>query len=206
MYDSSGNLIANNDDGGLGLQSSLVVADSSSLDGVLTAVVGGFDTTFGATLDDITVGSSSGDYVLSIDTLDLLESTTVSGSFSSGELLSFSITPADNLDLITVDTEGSDFDTELGLYDADGNLIDNDDDGGLDLLSNITALTSDGGNYNGSLTTVLGAFDTSYDPTIDDVTTTSTTSGKYQVNINQYASKGGVKAVPEPATPVLLVS
>ena len=197
LYDSSGNLIANDDDGGFGLQSSLFLADSPSLDGVLTAVVGGFNTTFGATLNDITAGSASGDYVLSLDTFDLLEST-FSGSFSNGELLSFNTTPVDDLAFITVDTEGSDFDTELGLYDADGNLIANDDDGGSGLLSNITAFTSDGGNYNGSLTTVLGAFNTFYGPTVDDVTSTSSTSGNYQVNIKQYASTGGVKkAVPE---------
>ena len=34
----------------------------------------------------------------------------------------------------TIDTEGSDFDTELGLYLDDGTLIANDDDGGTCLL------------------------------------------------------------------------
>lgn len=198
LYDASGNLIDDDDDGGTGLQSLIRVDDSPSLNGVLTAVLGGFDTIFGPTLADVTPGFSAGDFTLSIDTWDLLQ-TVITGSFASGSLEQFPIRPVDDLVRLTVDTQGSNFDTELGLYDADGNLVDDDDDGGLNLLS-FLEVRPDQGNFDGDLTVVLGAFDTIFGLTVDDVFTTSDTSGNFQVNINQFASTGGVKSVPEPAT------
>ncbi|MEA5522906.1 PEP-CTERM sorting domain-containing protein [Limnoraphis robusta] len=199
LYDASGNLIDDDDDGGTDLQSFIRVDDSPSLDGVLTAVLGGFDTIFGPTLADVTPGFSAGDFTLSIDTLALLQTIVITGPFASGSLEQFPIRPVDDLVRLTVDTQGSNFDTELGLYDADGNLVDDDDDGGLNLLS-FLEVRPDQGNFDGDLTVVLGAFDTIFGPTVDDVETFSDSSGNFQVNINQFASTGGVKSVPEPAT------
>lgn len=54
-----------------------------------------------------------------------------------------------NAGLITFDTVGSGFDTELGIWDADGFLLDADDDGGPGLESEITIDLADGTYFLG---------------------------------------------------------
>ncbi|WP_084205928.1 T9SS type A sorting domain-containing protein [Psychroserpens mesophilus] len=61
---------------------------------------------------------------------------------------------------LTADTEGGDFDTEIGLYDSNGFLIGNDDDGGTDALSTFTADALPAGTYYiaaGEFNMVFGA-------------------------------------------------
>lgn len=65
-------------------------------------------------------------------------------------------------DSITVDTEGGNFDTEIGLYDSNGLLIGNDDDGGTGALSSLTLTGLSAGTYyivGGTFNTVFGAED-----------------------------------------------
>jgi hypothetical protein len=80
---------------------------------------------------------------------------------------------------VTVDTEGGDFDTEIGLYDSNGFLIGNNDDGGTGSLSSFTDDTLAAGTYYivaGTYNTVFGAEDF-------DVSTTNTTrTGTIYVN------------------------
>ena len=59
---------------------------------------------------------------------------------------------------IVIDTNGSDFDTELGLFDAEGNLLDFDDDGGDGLQSRINAGTLADGTYY----IAVGGFNTNF--------------------------------------------
>ncbi|MCC6284902.1 MAG: hypothetical protein IT439_06300 [Phycisphaerales bacterium] len=80
IYDSNGLLVVLDDDGGAGLMSQLSFGATDPLaspdktpgiDGVLAAgsytiVTGGYNTTFGATLNDIVAGTASGDYALQV--------------------------------------------------------------------------------------------------------------------------------------------
>lgn len=65
-------------------------------------------------------------------------------------------------DSLTIDTEGGDFDSEIGLYDSNGLLIGNDDDGGSGNLSSLTLTGLPAGIYyivGGTFNTVFGADD-----------------------------------------------
>ena len=82
-------------------------------------------------------------------------------------------------------------DTELGLYDSAGNLIDDDDDGGAGLYSSITA-TLDIGTYYiavGEFNTVFGDFFSA----TGNGQFGDTEGGDYWINI-----------IPEPGTALLL--
>ncbi len=90
----------------------------------------------------------------------------------------------------SLDTEGSTLgpsnDTELGLFDANGQLVAEDDDGGTGLLS---LLDSPAGLPNGTYYVAVGGFNTTYNNGFS-ATSTSSNSGAYVIN--------GLSVVPEP--------
>ncbi len=80
---------------------------------------------------------------------------------------------------LTVDTEGGDFDTEIGLYDSNGFLIENDDDDGTDALSTITIDALPAGTYY----IAAGAFNMAFGADNFNVTSTQTaTTGSLFIN------------------------
>ncbi len=108
-----------------------------------------------------------------------------------------------------IDTEGSAFDTELGLYDSAGNLLANDDDGGTGALSLINANLAEGTYY-----IALGAFNTTYGDAFG-ASSTSNLTGDFLLNINGSNVAGGVlaastvnwysiKVIPTPASASML--
>jgi hypothetical protein len=81
LYDAGGNLLASSDDEGPGLFSELSYGAADPLAapdltpglngltlpaGTYTIVTGGYNTTFGATIDSITAGTNAGNYTLGI--------------------------------------------------------------------------------------------------------------------------------------------
>lgn len=83
-----------------------------------------------------------------------------------------------------IDSLGSDFDTELGLYDQAGNLISNNDDfGGLQSLIDVAADTAFLGLDPGTYFVALGGFNTAYGAT-DFGVTAGTAAGNYELAIN----------------------
>ncbi|MFT5846423.1 MAG: hypothetical protein ACI902_000465 [Psychroserpens sp.] len=77
---------------------------------------------------------------------------------------------------LTTDTEGSDFDTEIGLYDATGAFIrsndDDDDTGGITPQSLFTETGLAAGTYY----VAAGVFNVAYGATDFNVTTAATTT------------------------------
>lgn len=90
----------------------------------------------------------------------------------------------------SLDTEGSALgpsnDTELGLFDSNGQLVASDDDGGTGLLS---LINSPANLPNGTYYVAIGGFNTSYANGFS-ATSTSANSGAYVIN--------GLSVVPEP--------
>nr|WP_321224583.1 T9SS type A sorting domain-containing protein [uncultured Psychroserpens sp.] len=82
---------------------------------------------------------------------------------------------------LSADTESSDFDTEIGIYDESGNLIGSNDDGGTGALSLFTANALTAGTYY----VAAGGFNTTFAATLFNVTTTSTViGGSLSINIS----------------------
>lgn len=116
-------------------------------------------------------------------------------------------TIATQFDSFTIDTIGTSFDTELGLYDSDGNLLDTNDDIGGGVLQSELALA----NLNPGLYYVaFGAWNTVFADGFD-VTTSATTAGDYTLNYDGDTYSGSlasgsvdffsfVVAVPEPSS------
>jgi hypothetical protein len=107
------------------------------------------------------------------------------------------------------DTEGSDFDTELGGLTGSGLLLDNDDDSGTGLLSLLNLGTLAVGDYY----LALGGFDTIF---ANYVVTGGSASGGYNINLNGQSIDAGrfgggvnllhfqVTDVPEPGSVILV--
>lgn len=91
----------------------------------------------------------------------------------------------------TLSSIGSTFDTELGLYNANGQLIVTDDDGGGSLTS---LISSPAGLGAGTYYLALGGFNTTFGAN-NFAITPGTAGGTYRLN--------GI-AVPEATTPLLL--
>lgn len=72
---------------------------------------------------------------------------------------------------LTADTEGGDFDTELGLYDSNGFLVADNDDGGTGTLSSITEVGLPAGTYY----LAAGSFNMAFGVDNFNATTTNTT-------------------------------
>jgi hypothetical protein len=118
---------------------------------------------------------------------------------------------------VHIDTDGSDYDTELGIYTgqfgvdpaASQTLISNDDDDWFGLQSELShgddiynygngiplAPGRDGDLGPGWYTIVLGGFNTTYGGTIDNISGGSS-SGNFNVWVAHFADA----AVPEPGT------
>ena len=167
LYDAAGNLLAENDDAGGGGQSELVVQNLAQ--GAYYIAVSAYDTTFGASGFDVSGGGESGEIVLNFsDGLDVVGSVTASldvADAADGVAWFFFeieaappvvVTPtADDLGIsvadtsvLTLNTFGSALgDTEMGLYDAAGNLLDNNDDAGGGLQSELVVQSLAEGTY-----------------------------------------------------------
>lgn len=117
---------------------------------------------------------------------------------------------------LDIDTETSNFDTELGLFDSLGFLIANDDDDGTGLLSQLsfgltsptrTIGTSVGGNGRdgplalGTYYLATGGFNTTFGNGFSATTTSTNTTGTMNVNFRTNLPAG---TVPEPGTLALL--
>jgi len=167
LYDAAGNLLAENDDAGGGGQSELVVQNLNQ--GAYYVAVSAYDTTFGASGFDVSGGGESGEIVLNFsDGLDVVGSVTASldvADAADGVAWFFFeieaappvvVTPtADDLGISVADTsvltlstfDSTLGDTEMGLYDAAGNLLDNNDDAGGGLQSELVAQSLAEGTY-----------------------------------------------------------
>ena len=119
-----------------------------------------------------------------------------------------------DLPYIDISTNDSTFDTEIGLYDAAGALIANNDDDGIGLTSVLTFGTGSGlllgDSYNlggngiaegengllgaGTYYLAFGGYNTVFNADNWDVTTTSTYAGDYIISFY----------IPEPASIALL--
>lgn len=131
---------------------------------------------------------------------------TFSGNLAPNELVWFSFDVGSTGTYIDFTTSfNSDFDTELGLYDAAGNRVANDDDDGIGLTSTLTfgagsglllgdlfnlggdgiANGEDGAMLGaGTYFLVLGEFQVNHGDTNFDVTSTGTdVGGAYELNI-----------------------
>jgi MAM domain, meprin/A5/mu/Secretion system C-terminal sorting domain len=83
---------------------------------------------------------------------------------------------------LTVDTITSDFDTEIGIYDTDGNLIGTNDEGGtgIDPQSLFTEL----GLANGTYYIAAGASSTTFGPDFVVTSTNTTQTGTLYINVS----------------------
>ena len=99
----------------------------------LTATYGGTDFTLSGAPVPSTVADLGG----------LNGNTSVSGVLGDGQVNWYSF-QADAFTFLDINSNNSSFDTELGLYDAFGNLIGNDDDDGISLSSTLTFGTGSG--------------------------------------------------------------
>jgi hypothetical protein len=96
-----------------------------------------------------------------------------------------------------IDSLGSNFDTELGLYDQAGNLISNNDDfGGLQSLINVSADTAFLGLNPGEYFIALGGFNTAYGAT-DFAVTAGTAAGDWDLSVNGQLLESGALASGE---------
>lgn len=144
---------------------------------------------------------------------------TYAGNLAAGEVVWFKFTLNDPIVnptyFLDIDTEGSlltnpDNDTEIGLYDALGSLVKEDDDDGSGSLSQLTfgnvgprPAVGNGQAYNGrdgalaagTYYLAVGAYNTTFNAAFG-ATSASARYGTYQLNINT--------DVPEPAALLLL--
>ena len=157
IWDASGTLLISDDDGGPGLESS---ATLTFTDGVYFVAISEFNSTF----EDGFVNSGGAFEAGDIETAILNINGSQLGSSTVGEVPSvdetvffrFEVggTPFDFIDVglvgaagsFTLDTIGSGFDTEIGIWDANGTLLISNDDGGPGTKSS-TILTLTGGVY-----------------------------------------------------------
>lgn len=147
--------------------------------------------------------------------------TTISGSLAVNGVnwYSFEASSFSYLDIATM----SSLDTEIGLYDSLGNLIANDDDDGVGLLSVLSFGTGsglmlgdgfnlggdgiangeDGGLGDGLYYLAIGEFNTTFGATgFDVVSDGPDTGGDYQITF--YTDATAPTGVPVPATLALL--
>ncbi len=133
-------------------------------------------------------------------------STTFSGPIGTGEVqfFEFELTGGAGSQPWSIDTFGSTNtggsfgpdDTEIGLYDANGNLIATNDDADFfnDILTSELTSDSVGALADGTYYIAVGNFNTVFGPAFD-VTSTSTASGTNVLNVN---------FIPAPASAALL--
>lgn len=98
-------------------------------------------------------------------------------------------------DALTGTTGVDDVDTELAIYDAAGNLVATDDDGGVGLYSNVSIGSDDPYTVDvdpgfhgyslpaGAYTLVVGSYDTDFTPLIGDIEAGTTRVGAYHLSV-----------------------
>jgi hypothetical protein len=142
-------------------------------------------------------------------------------SLGAGQIIWYQFTltqeiPAGGTLYLDIDSEGSFLapsnDTELGLYDSFGNRIADDDDSGSNLLSQLSFGSTitrppvgtgaayngrNGGLAAGTYYLALGAFNTTFNPTNWDVTSTSGNSGTANLNLVLGEVIGGACCMPD---------
>ncbi len=141
-----------------------------------------------------------------------------------GAILEFSTTDITSPIYLDFSTNGSSFDTELGLFSGFGagaTFVDTDDDSGLGLASVLTfgagsglmlgdafnlggngiAEGEDGNLAAGNYTLVVGGFNTTFGSTLGG-TTFGSASGDYTINV--YTNKAGFAVIPEPTSTLLM--
>ena len=174
LYDAEGNLLDENDDA-VGTESELV--SQSLAEGTYYVAVSTFSTTFGVSDFVVSGGNNAGGIVLNYsDGLGVAGSATavLDGADGVGGVAWFSFeigdlpgTPVaedlgilgDDTGVLTLDTFGSALeDTEIALYDARGNLLDENDDAGDGSQSELAALALAEGTYYVAVST----FDTTF--------------------------------------------
>lgn len=173
LYDSTGDLVANNDDAGV-LQSQLVFANGLPA-GSYRLAAGSYDTFFGLGFGAVS-GADGGILVLNHPG----DTTPENVVFPGEQIQWFDFTiagdpvpvdpPTEFIDLgsiaepnaaFTLDTFGSSFDTELGVYNSNGVLlVDNDDAGGVFQ----SELIFDVGLPDGTYYAAAGSYDTFFNP------------------------------------------
>lgn len=198
LYDELGNLIANNDDANGTLQSQLLLEDLAA--GTYYVLVGLFNTTFNDNLSATSTSFSSGFVCLDVLTstpntsgvpytpngtgfLQFQEATIDPGEVEFYEVI------YDGVAELTINTFFNDAngnDTELGFYDANGNLIDNNDDAGGTLQSELVFPDLPAGTYF----LAVGLFNTSFGDFNFLATSTSTSTGNFCVDV--ITGSGGV--------------
>jgi hypothetical protein len=134
---------------------------------------------------------------------DVTTGTSTTGTIvgtQNGDFYNFSLNaaPAYAVTTLDIDTLGSDFRADIGLYDAIGTKIA--DNAGFSGVTRI--LLQDGaGLANGDYTLVIGAYNVNYTADINDVSFNGFPSGDYNLNIGTTVSQ-----VPLPAGGLLLLT
>ncbi|WP_412561229.1 T9SS type A sorting domain-containing protein [Winogradskyella sp. MIT101101] len=126
------------------------------------------------------------DDVLFADNCDEMTDTTISYDGASQSVLWIALDYSADCNDITIDTEGSTIDTEIGLFDEFGGLIANDDDGGTGLLSSLTINELPSGTYY----IATGGFNMVFELSDFTVTSSSTSVGQITVNVTTGSEPG----------------
>ena len=171
LYDSAGNLIVNNDDAGGTLQSELVLTNLDA--GTYFVAVGTFNTTFGATGFNATSTGPGGNFCVDFNTAGTPNVTGGVYNVTGGNFFQFQGTQIgpgqvevfqidyDGLAVLELNTFFATSDTEIGLYDEFGFLIDSNDDAGGTLQSQLFVEDLPAGTYY----VAVGHFNTTFDGT-----------------------------------------
>jgi hypothetical protein len=219
LYNASGALIAEDDDDGSDFLSRLSFGDA---DGNLPAgqyyvVASGFFSAYGQTgFDAVSTSTETGDI-----SVNLLYGTDVGvlkqGRFApADQSLSAEAVRWFRFDLsesvpdrfLIIDTQGSSLtgnnDTEIGLYDAEGNRVDFDDDGGGNLLSRLLVGGKGAGLTDGQYFLAASAFNTEHGVENFDVQSSATETGSISVNFLQGSDVGMLQqeSIQTPAQPL----
>jgi hypothetical protein len=179
VYDAAGVLIANNDDF-CSLQSGVSLGLAA---GTYWAAASGYNTTFGNGWVADGAGRAAGTVAGTFGPAAVGPTATVADEvlyfkfeIETGVVMPPAATDlgdiATDADTFSIDTNGSDIDTELGLWDSAGTLLANDDDGGDGTQSLIGGLTLPVGTYYMS----ISGFNTTFGG-LFSATTSSTATG-----------------------------
>ncbi|MEM6580967.1 MAG: DVUA0089 family protein [Pseudomonadota bacterium] len=151
--------------------------------------------------DNVPDGASLDNYSFDIDVVSVFtEQLFLDGSLGMGEFILFTINLlGSGLQDLLINTEGSDFDTEIALFDSSGLLLAQNDDVGSQnqLWSQVSLANLPSGTYS----LALGGFNSAFNdgPSLEAIFGFS--SGEFQLNIFSDDDFGVVNA---PATLTLL--
>lgn len=216
VYDATGRMVATNDDAGPGIKTSLLSFGGARelAAGAYTAVISGFNSIFRN--GDIVPGSHrGGHYRLGIQasqpvstpqapdylaadgnllTAAIQEIELGSGWLAAGAIRRLEFTLTDDIgggDWLAIHTAGSGIDTEIGLYDAQGDLVATNDDVNSQTRTSRLAFGLDGDNGRalsaGQYTLLLGGFNTIFEDGAV-AASSATTAGNYSVHLQRTAA------------------